>query len=72
MRLSTTEAAAEIFWVAFRSLPRDGQRAVLARLMQERQFREDVIDLGILRERRHEPARPLASCLATRKKARQT
>jgi hypothetical protein len=70
MRVSTSEAAAELFWVAFRSLPRHGRQAVVARLMQERQFREDVIDLSILRERRDEPTRSLASYLARRKKAR--
>lgn len=70
MRVSTSEAAAELFWVAFRSLPRDRRQAVVARLMQERQFREDVTDLSILRERRDEPTRPLASYLARRKKAR--
>jgi hypothetical protein len=69
-RVSTSQAAAEVFCTAFRSLPREGRQAVVARLMQERQFREDLVDLSILRERRHEPVRSLESYMAQRKKAR--
>ncbi len=72
MRVSAPEAAAEVFCTAFRSLPPEGRQAVVARLMRERQFREDLIDLSILRERRHERARSLASYMARRKKARQS
>jgi hypothetical protein len=71
MPVHTSEAAAEVFWSAFRSLPREGRQAVVARLMQEPQFREDLIDLSILRERRDEPVRSLASYAARRKKARR-
>ena len=66
MRVSPSEATAEVFCTAFRSLPREGRQAVLARLMQERQFREDLIDLNILRERRDEPVRSLAAYMARR------
>ena len=69
-RVSPNDATAEVFWTAFQALPPGRRRAVLSRMLEDRQFREDVVDLHILRERRLEPSRPLSAYLAARKKAR--
>ena len=67
---SIREATAEVYWTAFRALPKKDRQAVIARFAREREFREDLIDLVLLEERRGEPVRPLASYLARRDKAR--
>ena len=70
MRASTREATAEVYWTAFRALPRKDRQAVIARFARERGFREDIVDLALLEERKGEPTRTLASYLARRNKAR--
>ena len=59
-------ATAEIFWTAFRSLPKAERQAVIDKLLADRRFREDLIDAAILEQRRREPARPLKEYLAAR------
>jgi hypothetical protein len=67
--MTKTEATAEVFWTAFRSLPRQDQQAVLRRLVQSSRLRRDLMDLAAIEERRAEPARPLREYL--RKTPRQ-
>jgi len=57
--MTKTEATAEIFWAAFRGLPRQDQQAVLRRIVQSSRLRRDLMDLAVIEERRAEPARPL-------------
>lgn len=59
-----TTATAEVFWTAFRALSSSQREAVVARLLADQQFREDLIDLVILEQRRDEPSRPLDDYLA--------
>ncbi len=70
MPASIREATAEVYWTAFRALPKKDRQAVLARFVREREFREDIVDLVLLEERKGEPVRALASYLARRDKAR--
>lgn len=62
--MTRTEATAEVFWTAFRVLPRKEQQAVLERLLKDKTLRQDLIDLAIIESRRREPARPLRECPA--------
>jgi hypothetical protein len=57
--MTKTEATAEIFWTAFRVLPREDQRAVLQRILKNESLRRDLMDLAIIEDRRKEPVRPL-------------
>ncbi len=57
--MTKTEATAEVFWTAFRGLPRQDQQAVLRRIVQSSRLRRDLMDLAVIEERRAEPARPL-------------
>ena len=68
--MTTTGATAEVFWTAFRSLPKKERKAVVERLIKDKEFMEDLIDIVILEQRRKEPSRPLDEYLADRSKKR--
>ncbi len=59
MIMTSTEATAEVFWTAFRSLSRKEREAVVERLLRDREFMEDLIDMVILEQRKNEPSRSL-------------
>jgi len=61
--MTKTQATAEIFWTAFRVLPRREQEAVLQRIVKDKSLREDLIDLAMIESRRAESARPLRDIL---------
>ena len=64
--MNTNEAKAEIFWLAFKSLSKRDQQAIVERLLTEKDFREDLIDISTIEQRRNEPSRPLGDYLAER------
>jgi len=61
--MTKTEATAEVFWTAFKALPRKEQDAVVIRLAEDKKLREDLIDIAIALERKAEPTRPLTDVL---------
>ena len=61
--MTKTQATAEIFWTAFRVLPRKEREAILQRIVKDKSLREDLIDLAIIESRRAESARPLRDIL---------
>jgi hypothetical protein len=62
-RMTENEATAEVFWTAFKGLPRIGRRAVLQRILKDKNLRRDLMDLAIIANRRSEPVRPLRAYL---------
>ncbi|MBI4963360.1 MAG: hypothetical protein HY913_08785 [Desulfomonile tiedjei] len=60
----TEEAKAEVFWLAFKSLPRKEQQLVVHKLLQDREFVEDLLDIATIEQRRAEPSLPLEEYLA--------
>jgi len=64
------EATSEVFWTAFRALPKKQRQAVVEKLLQDKEFVEDLIDAVILEQRREEPSRSLNEYLADREKKR--
>lgn len=66
--MSIIQATAEIFWTAFRALPKKKREAVVERLLQDKEFKKDLIDLTILEQRRKEPSRSLDEYLANKRK----
>lgn len=68
--MTTTEATAEVFWTAFRALPKKAREAIVEKLLRDREFLEDLIDIVILEQRQKEPSRPLDEYLADRRKKR--
>ncbi len=66
--MTSTQATAEVFWTAFRSLKKKDRGAVVERLIGDKDFMEDLFDLVILEQRKREPSRSLEEYLADRKK----
>ena len=58
------EAQAEVFWLAFKGLPKKEQQRIVEKLLQDREFVEDLLDIAVIEQRWSEPARPLAEYLA--------
>ncbi len=63
--MRSVEATGEVFWAAFKGLPRAEQHVVLARLVRDERLRRDLMDLAVIEERRREPVRPLREYLKT-------
>ena len=64
----TQEARAEVFWMAFKGLPKREQQLVVQKLLQDQEFLEDLLDIALIEQRRSEPSRPLEEYLAEREK----
>ena len=58
------EAKAEVFWLAFKGLPKKEQQLIVQKLLQDREFVEDLLDIAIIEQRRSETSRPLEEYLA--------
>jgi hypothetical protein len=58
------DAKAEVFWLAFKGLAKKEQHLVVQKLLQDREFVEDLLDIAVIEQRRSEPARPLEDYLA--------
>jgi hypothetical protein len=63
-----SQATAEIFLTALKALPKREQNAVLAGIAQDKELREDLLDLTLIAKRRGEPSRPFRQYLVERKK----
>jgi len=66
--MSVTEAKAEVFWMAFKTLPKRERLSIIERLLKDTEFMEDLVDIAILEQRREEPSRPLEDYLAEKRK----
>ena len=64
--MTTSTATVEVFLRAFRGLTRTQRSVFLRELLQERSYREDLLDVAMVEARRHEPGRPLRQYLAER------
>jgi hypothetical protein len=62
--MTTVEATSEVFWTAFRALPKKEREAVIEKLLRDKEFIEDLIDIVIIEQRRKEPSRSLDEYLA--------
>ena len=51
------EARAEIFLMALRSLSKKEREQILTRLLEDEEFREDVLDIALYESRKDEPSR---------------
>ena len=48
------EAFVEVFWTAFKSMTKAEREALVARLLRDPEFREDLLDLALIEEARRE------------------
>jgi hypothetical protein len=60
------EATTEAFWTAFRALSKKERAVIMERLLADSEFREDLIDLAILKQRAKEPSRSIEEYQAQR------
>lgn len=56
--MTTSQATAEVFFTALRALPKEERQAVLVRITDDEELREDLLDLAVFAQRRDEPSRP--------------
>ena len=66
--MTTVDATSEVFMTAFRALPKKVREAVVDKMLSDKEFREDLIDIAVIEQRRKEPSRPLEEYLSRRKK----
>lgn len=65
--MKALESRAEVYLMALQSLSKAEREAVIARLLEDPQLREDILDLALIQERQGEPSRPFREYLAERK-----
>ncbi len=53
--MTAKEATAEIFWTAFEALPKGEQETIIARLLGDKEFVQDLIDVAFSEHARCEP-----------------
>jgi hypothetical protein len=63
MLMTASQATAEVFLTALRALPEEERQAVLARITEDEQWREDIKDLAVFSQRRNESSRPFRAFL---------
>lgn len=66
--MTIAQATLEIFWTAFRSLSKKNKEVVVARLLKDKEFKDDLMDVALIEQRRKESSRPLEEYLTDRKK----
>jgi hypothetical protein len=67
--MSPTQATADVFYTAFKALPKAERDAVLVKLSRDRSLRQDLIDLTVVAARRNESSRRFRAYLAEKRKA---
>jgi len=56
--MTSTQATAEVFMTALQALPKKQRDAVLARIADDKELGEDLLDLALISGRRKEASRP--------------
>lgn len=63
--MKAVESRAEVYLMALQSLSEAEREAVITRLLEDPQLREDILDLAVIQQRQGEPSRPFREYLAT-------
>ena len=66
--MTTMEATAEVFWMAFRALRKKDRAAFIQRLLQDEEVQDDLRYAVIIEERKREPRVSLHNYLSQRAK----
>jgi uncharacterized protein YbaA (DUF1428 family) len=64
--MSKVESKAEVFLWALQSLSKAEKEAVISRLLEDPELREDILDIALIEQRKDEPSRPFRDYLAGR------
>jgi len=65
--MKAIESRAEVYLMALQSLSEAEREAVITRLLEDPQLREDILDLAVIKQRQGESSRPFTEYLADRK-----
>ena len=65
--MKAVESRAEVYLIALQSLSKAERKAVITRLLEDPELREDILDLALIRQRQEEPSRPFREYLAEKK-----
>ena len=63
--MTKSHATAEMFWTAFKALPKQKRAEVLRLVASDESTRRDLLDLSTFEARRGEPSRSLRSIRAS-------
>jgi hypothetical protein len=66
-KVNATWATAEVFWTAFRALPKAEREIVVRRLVAGKEFRENLLDLAVFEDRQGEAVRSYRAYLRDRR-----
>ena len=61
--MNVVESKAEIYLMALQSLSKAEKEAVIVRLLEDPELREDILDLITIHQRQGEPSRPFREYL---------
>ena len=61
-----SKATAEVFFTAFKALPKAERDEVVVRMAGDRSLRRDLLDLATIAERQQESSRPFQEYLGAR------
>ena len=64
--MNVVESRAEVYLMALQSLSKTEREAVIARLLEDTNLREDILDLVLVQQRQGEPSRPFREYLTER------
>jgi hypothetical protein len=62
--MKTGESRAEVYLMALQYLSKTERETVIARLLQDAQLKEDILDLALIQQRQREPSRPFREHLS--------
>jgi hypothetical protein len=63
--MKAVKSRAEVYVMALQSLSEAEREAVITRLLEDPQLREDILGLAVIQQRQGEPSRPFREYLAT-------
>jgi hypothetical protein len=66
--VDTAQSKAEIYLMALESLSKAERKAVITRLLEDEDIREDILDIAIIQQRQRERSRPFREYLEVREK----
>lgn len=58
--MPTKEATAEVFYTAFKALSRKQKDALLAKMLRDPEFKEDLVDLALIEQARKGPGKDIS------------
>lgn len=64
--MKAVESRAEVYLMALQSLSEAEREAVITRLLEDPQLRENILDLAVIQQRQGEPSRPFTEYLMSR------